>query len=401
MVMEKVFFVLKQAYYVSHIPVRYLSCDGKLTLCSHGYEQTTDPILHDNVLLENLATLAIPKNYPILEIENSLFLYGVFRDDINNIVLFGPISTETVDVKMLTTYKELHGINNTDFTIKKRSMSHFAAILALSYHAITGRLVTETQLLFQNDYCGPNIEQYQSASQLYLLDNTEKEIIRFSFSDEREFMRPITEGKPENIISRIDNLGQERVGKQALHPYKHHEYNCCSTITLSSRAAIQGGLEPMISYALADLFKQHLEKCTNIKQIIRLQLDIMVTFAEKVKQVHESRQQNNYVEQCKNYIANHLNTHFSLNDIAEKVGINQSYLSRRFSELEGIGIQRYTQQKRIEAAANMLKFSNATLSNIANYLCFPSQSYFGKVFKLHFGITPQKYRAKEKLTEFY
>ena len=56
----------------------------------------------------------------------------------------------------------------------------------------------------------------------------------------------------------------------------------------------------------------------------------------------------------------------------------------------------YTRKKRIEAAANMLKYSQESIITIANYLCFPSQSHFTAVFKEFKGITPQKYRETEQ-----
>jgi len=95
-----------------------------------------------------------------------------------------------------------------------------------------------------------------------------------------------------------------------------------------------------------------------------------------------------------------LNKHFTVDDVANEVGVNKFYLMKRFSELEGMGIQQYAQLKRVEAAANMLKFSNEPISVIAEYMCFSSQSHFGKVFKKYKGLTPQSYRNKNKLIDF-
>ena len=50
--------------------------------------------------------------------------------------------------------------------------------------------------------------------------------------------------------------------------------------------------------------------------------------------------------------------------------------------------------KKIEAAANMLQFSDYTSLEISNYLSFSSQSYFIKQFKKYIGITPKEYKNK-------
>lgn len=48
--------------------------------------------------------------------------------------------------------------------------------------------------------------------------------------------------------------------------------------------------------------------------------------------------------------------------------------------------------KRIEAAENMLKYSDYSCLDISEYLCFSSESHFIQVLKKHTGYTPKAYR---------
>ena len=43
----------------------------------------------------------------------------------------------------------------------------------------------------------------------------------------------------------------------------------------------------------------------------------------------------------------------------------------------------------------MLTFSEMSIQQIADYLHFPDQSYFGRFFKRFTGMSPQSYRKKE------
>lgn len=52
-------------------------------------------------------------------------------------------------------------------------------------------------------------------------------------------------------------------------------------------------------------------------------------------------------------------------------------------------IAAYIEKKRIEAAKNMLDFSEYTYSQIANILAFSSQSHFSRVFKKNTGYSPK------------
>ena len=63
-------------------------------------------------------------------------------------------------------------------------------------------------------------------------------------------------------------------------------------------------------------------------------------------------------------------------------------------------LQDYIVQVRVERAANLLAYSEEPIAAIGDYVNFPTQSYFGKVFKKYKGMTPREYRNKQKPKEF-
>ena len=65
-----------------------------------------------------------------------------------------------------------------------------------------------------------------------------------------------------------------------------------------------------------------------------------------------------------------------------------------------IRLQDYIVRFRVERAANLLTYSDESLGRIAEYVNFPSQSYFGKVFKQYMHETPKEYRESHKTKEF-
>ena len=81
-----------------------------------------------------------------------------------------------------------------------------------------------------------------------------------------------------------------------------------------------------------------------------------------------------------------------LDDLADEVGIAPGYLSRLFKKETGMSVSEYITVKKVETAANMLKYAEYTPSQIANILAFSSQSYFVSVFKRYMGSTPGKYK---------
>jgi len=86
------------------------------------------------------------------------------------------------------------------------------------------------------------------------------------------------------------------------------------------------------------------------------------------------------------------NERFSVEDLAQKVGLSRSMLHRKLSKLTGKSASDRIREKRLEHAKNLLESGAATVAEIAYRVGFNDPSYFNKVFKKHFKISPGKVR---------
>ena len=78
--------------------------------------------------------------------------------------------------------------------------------------------------------------------------------------------------------------------------------------------------------------------------------------------------------------------------------LERSTLSKKFKREMGFNISSYIMRRKLEEAKSMLNYSDKTVSEISEYLCFSSQSYFQNVFKRKYGMTPKEFRSGRKLT---
>ena len=191
----------------------------------------------------------------------------------------------------------------------------------------------------------------------------------------------------------------DHMGRMARRPQKQQEYICVVLITLISRAAADGGMDREAAYSLADVYLQRLENCRTEGEILALNIQAQREFTAGVHMAREARSRLSYIEACKAYIAANLRRPFRVGDIAPAIGVNRSYLARRFSEAEGLTIQQYISRERCAHAAGLLKFSDYPISIIAEYFCFSSQSHFGRAFKFWHGMTPREYRNVHKYSQ--
>ena len=240
-------------------------------------------------------------------------------------------------------------------------------------------------------------------AQAYMMENTENQIKRFSYEFECLILHGIRDGNLATIQATrtmlLDAASRLSSGKVAHCPIKQHEYLACTFIALATRAAIEGGVDVLNAYALSDVLLQRLAKATCISAIDEIIRDVRISFLNLVKEANMVINASFYVKKAKSYVKGNLNRHFKLEDVAAHVGLSKQYLSKLFSASEGMGIMDCARLKRVEAAAEMLRNTGKSIPEIAAYLCFPSQSYFGAVFKKIKGVTPHHYRISNRLVD--
>lgn len=395
--MEKTFFLLNCLFRLTGIPVHYFSPDGDISLFSLGFDPHADP-LEDTVLRKDLL-LPTKEGHPRLHFEGDEILSCSFRDKLDHWIVMGPVSLLQLDATRQRAYAQTHQLPTESFVFRCIDLQPFSAAVSMLFCLATGTMLSETELILYSadDKEHPEVNQGERL-QPYQLANTELGLHRLSYADEQKIMRRITNGEVDAIKKSYSvadlSLVTTAVGKLADKPLKNLEYMFCSSITLATRAAIAGGLDEELAYSTADILLQELARCKDAESMMRVQMESMYTFASYVKQAQERASNINYVERAKQYLQKHINKGFSLDDLCRTIGINKSYLCRKFKEAEGVTILHYLQGLRVDAAKNLLRYSNQDLSSIAAYLCFPSQSRFGSVFKQFTGVTPKKYREQ-------
>ncbi|UCH14918.1 MAG: helix-turn-helix domain-containing protein [Bacteroidales bacterium] len=82
------------------------------------------------------------------------------------------------------------------------------------------------------------------------------------------------------------------------------------------------------------------------------------------------------------------NENFSVEHLADKAGLSRSMLHRKIKKLTGKSVSDYITIIRLNHAKKLLKNNVATVSEVAFRVGFSNPSYFIKVFKNYFDVTP-------------
>lgn len=91
------------------------------------------------------------------------------------------------------------------------------------------------------------------------------------------------------------------------------------------------------------------------------------------------------------YIDEHISENICIFDIAAELYISESTVERRFKEYLKIRPMEFIRKRKMVMAAEMLK-NGETVLNTGLAVGYSDNSYFIKLFKQNYGITPHKYK---------
>lgn len=103
--------------------------------------------------------------------------------------------------------------------------------------------------------------------------------------------------------------------------------------------------------------------------------------------------EHNAAKTCVQYIHTHYAEKITVELLAQLVHLHPNYLCGMFKEHIGVSVINYINVQRLNAASNLLQTTNLSLQQIADRTGFNSVSYFSRMFRKQFGISPGAYAA--------
>lgn len=236
----------------------------------------------------------------------------------------------------------------------------------------------------------------------YHLSNLDDDRKHFPFALESAIFQAMAEGdydKVEKIVKEVLLKTPEKIGVFAISPLKQAEYTAVLAAGYCCVLAIECGVNQYVSYDISDTLLQRISAASSEAAYTKLIFEVLRTYCDLIKKSKHSTSL--HTKSCKQYIYQHLTETCSLSDIASHLHLNPTYLSGLFRKNEGITIKEFILREKISAAQDMLRHTNAPVSEIADRFCFSSQSYFSQVFRKNTGMTPLQYRASRKADSAY
>jgi AraC family transcriptional regulator of arabinose operon len=110
--------------------------------------------------------------------------------------------------------------------------------------------------------------------------------------------------------------------------------------------------------------------------------------------IDQSARAPHQVEQILEWLDNHYAEPLSLVRMSLDLHLSRHHLSHLFKKSTGSSITDYLSAKRMQQAAQRLIAKDVSIGQIAEEVGITNSSYFCKLFKTHYGLTPHRYRKQ-------
>ncbi|WP_339751506.1 AraC family transcriptional regulator [Algoriphagus aquimarinus] len=152
-----------------------------------------------------------------------------------------------------------------------------------------------------------------------------------------------------------------------------------------------------IGFTSVELGKVNLKEYLSVNQKKNL-VDILATKGFELLENHSA----SLISQIKALIVSQIHhsdklIHVNFSTfLSQEIGQEYTSMSRLFSQVEGITIEKYITQQKTEKVKELLIYDELSLSEIADKLNYSSMAYLSSQFKKETGMTPTEFKKQAK-----
>lgn len=128
-------------------------------------------------------------------------------------------------------------------------------------------------------------------------------------------------------------------------------------------------------------------KCKKIASVLDNHIQLLLKEYSNIKNDFSP-----LLDNLKSYIDAYMYTNLSIKELSSIFGYNEKYLGKLFKKHTGETIKEYINRNRLGIAAVMLTETDLSITDISSKTGFNNVTYFNRLFKKHFTISPSEYR---------
>lgn len=168
-------------------------------------------------------------------------------------------------------------------------------------------------------------------------------------------------------------------------------------ISMISRICVENGMNREESIRICTLYIRSLDSVKSETEISESFSQMIMDYCCRMRELVYEKNKSMPVRKAIRYISEHFEDRPMLSEIASYAGISANYLSRRFHEELSLGITEWTHKLMSESAGLFIRYTDDSISDIANGLGCSSVSNFIQIFSNETNRTPNHYRQEFRM----
>jgi len=109
----------------------------------------------------------------------------------------------------------------------------------------------------------------------------------------------------------------------------------------------------------------------------------------------EAAGKKNLAEQVAQHILEHIDETLAVEELAALFYVSSDHLTRLFKKVFGKTVIDYITDQRMFLAGELIRNSQLSITMVSAKVGFSNYSYFTKIFRKHFGVSPREYAARQ------
>ncbi len=224
------------------------------------------------------------------------------------------------------------------------------------------------------------------------LENRETNFQHQAYEDDLRQCEYIKQGDMRGVELGKKLFRGPTTGTVSDDPVRNYQYLFVAAITMACRFCIEGGMPVETAFNLSDVYIRQVDKCKTVEEIFDLHDVMFRDYTLRMQAIIKEGVYSQQVRRCMDYIDHHLQQPITVKGLADELELSASYVSVLFMKETGVAVSEYVRRKRIETAKALLEYTQFSCLDIAEYLCFSSDSHFSQLFRRYTGQTPTDYR---------
>lgn len=226
----------------------------------------------------------------------------------------------------------------------------------------------------------------------------EYSIYHLEYEKEMSFYKAVQKGDIELVKKLMLPLKNEKLGSLSKNSLQNLKYHLVVLISMLTRFAIEGGMNPESAYTLSDIYIQQVDLLSSEEETEKIHEKIIFDYTNRMAKIHKTLGLSKKVIKAMDYIYDNIQSKIRISDIAKKIDINPNYLCELFKKETGISVNNFVKKKKIQAAEKLLIYEDFSVAELADIFGFASSSHFIETFKAETGLTPKAYKEKGQFT---